>query len=190
MGGVLSGSRGWRGGKRPTSHLPAVRLTHADRFSLKYRAAYIRIDDPDYGIVVHGSREWFVGIEWTSQNYGGQRRWLVCPCCQTRRVALYINGKELACRVCLNLRYESTHDNRRERAMRTADRIRTALGWQPGILNPNGKKPKNMHWRTYQRLTGEIEAITNGLLGALPDWIDRLERGMDLRRQNWRVGGG
>lgn len=189
MGGVLSGSRGWRGGKRSTTALPAVRLTHADTFTLKHRAAYIRIEGHDYGTVVHGSREWFVGIERTPLNYGGTRCWLVCPCCKTRRVALYVDGPVLACRICLNLRYESTHDNRRERAMRTADRIRAALGWQPGILNPNGKKPKNMHWRTYQRLTRELEAITNGLLGALPDWIDRLERSMDLRRKNWRVGG-
>lgn len=190
MGGVLSGFRGWRGGKRPTTHLPVVRLIHTDTFSLKHRATHIRIEGGDYGTVVHGLQEWPVYIESTPLHFGGNRRWLVCPCCQNRRLALYIDGNVLACRVCLGLRYESQNENRREQAMRTANRLRAGLGWQPGILNPNGKKPKGMHRRTYQRLTSELEAVTNGLLGVLPDWIDRLERSMDLRRKNWRAGGG
>jgi hypothetical protein len=182
MGGVLSGYRGWRGGKRPTAALPVVRLTHADTYTLDPRPAYIRIDGHDFGTVVHGSQEWLVCIECTPLHFGGSRRWLVCPCCQTRRQALYIDGKVLACRVCLGLRYESNHENRRQLALRKADRMRAVLGWKPGILNPAEGKPKHMHWSTFQSLTTELDARTDALLGALPDWIDRLERSIERRR--------
>jgi hypothetical protein len=26
------------------------------------------------------------------------------------------------------------------------------MGWEPGILNSEGLKPKGMHWKTYERL--------------------------------------
>lgn len=173
MGGVLSGSRGWRGGKRPTASLPVVRLTHADTFTLKRRTTYMRIEGQDYGTVVHGSKEWLVGIEYTPLHFGGQRRWLVCPCCQTRRLALYIDGNFLACRVCLGLRYESNHENRRELAMRAANRLRAGLGWKPGIANPPGRKPPYMHWRTFLRRERELEHLTDALFFNISDLVER-----------------
>lgn len=30
--------------------------------------------------------------------------------------------------------------------------MRKELGWQVGIFNSNGGKPKGMHWKTYWRL--------------------------------------
>ena len=33
------------------------------------------------------------------------------------------------------------------------------LYWQAGIANPNGGKPKGMHWRTFNRLTAEHDAF-------------------------------
>jgi hypothetical protein len=33
-----------------------------------------------------------------------------------------------------------------------ADKLRKRLGWEAGILNGDGGKPKGMHWKTYQRL--------------------------------------
>jgi hypothetical protein len=41
----------------------------------------------------------------------------------------------------------------RDRATRKADRIREKLGWEPGILNGEGWRPKGMHWTTFDRLT-------------------------------------
>jgi hypothetical protein len=35
------------------------------------------------------------------------------------------------------------------------------LGWNRGILNPNGSKPKGMHWKTYQRLTARHNAYVD-----------------------------
>ena len=57
---------------------------------------------------------------------------------------------------------------RQHSAARKADRLRDKLGWEPGILNGNGIKPKGMHWRTFERLkaeqkkTGMKDAIVTG----------------------------
>lgn len=44
------------------------------------------------------------------------------------------------------------------RATRRADRLRERLGWEPGILNGTGDKPKGMHWRTSERLKASHNA--------------------------------
>lgn len=175
MGGILSGSRGWRGGKPSTDSLPVVRMTHADTFTMDRRTTYVRIDGPDYGTVIHGLRDWPVGIAFTPLHFGGGRRWLVCPYCQSRRQALYIANTLLACRECLGLRYGSQHENRRQRAFRATDKLREALGWKPGILNPIGQKPRGMHWTTFQRIFGEIDERTDALLGNVRGWVERAE---------------
>jgi hypothetical protein len=108
---------------------------------------------------------------------------MVCPECWTRRQSLYIEGPRLACRRCLALRYGSQHENRRQRQFRAADRARKALGWEPGILNPIGPKPKGMHWATYARRVTEMTARSNAFLGALPELIERMEASAGRRRR-------
>jgi hypothetical protein len=46
-------------------------------------------------------------------------------------------------------------DNAGGRATRRADRLRARLGWEPGILNGGGEKPKWMRWRTFERLAAK-----------------------------------
>lgn len=53
-----------------------------------------------------------------------------------------------------------------DRAARRADTIRRRLGWEPGILNGSGLKPKGMHWRTFERLQAEHDAhVAQSLAG-------------------------
>jgi hypothetical protein len=69
-----------------------------------------------------------------------------------------------------------------DRATRRAGKLRERLGWEPGILNCSGGKPKGMHWRTFERLPGEHDGHDNaamagtaaklGLLGGWPGEID------------------
>jgi hypothetical protein len=185
MGGITSGVRGWRGGKPSIANLPAVRLTYADRFTMERKPVKLFIEAPDFGIVMCGLSEWPVLIVTTPLHYGGHRRWICCPECDSRRQALYVDGKRLACRGCIGLRYESQHENKRYRALRAVDRMRELLGWKPGILNAMGPKPKGMHWATYWRLRERVELHTEAILGGLPEWLDRAERGIERRkRQN------
>lgn len=41
------------------------------------------------------------------------------------------------------------------------DTIRRRFGWEAGIASPEGGKPKGMHWRTFERLKAEHDALAN-----------------------------
>ncbi len=41
------------------------------------------------------------------------------------------------------------------------------LGWDAGILNLPGGKPKGMHWRTFERLQAAHDAHTNRALAGM-----------------------
>lgn len=175
MGGILSGSRVSRGGRRAAEHLPVARLTYANTFRIGRRETYVRIEQDGWGAVVHGTREWPVRIDQHELHFGGYRRWLVCPTCEVRREALYVDGCLVACRVCLGLRYACQHENVRDRMFRRANAIRERLGWKLGIANPQGGKPGRMHWRTYVQLRDELERLTDALTFNVGKWIDRAE---------------
>lgn len=182
MGGITSGVRGWRGGKVSVETLPAARLTHAQWLTMERRNTYVRTDGTDWGIVVHNDREWLVQLAFTPLHFGGQRRWLTCPECQAKREVLHIDGERLACRVCLNLRYASQHENHRERLVRRITAIRGELGWRGGIADPNGSKPARMHWATFERLVAEYERLVDALVGNIGQWIGRAERRLERLR--------
>ena len=135
-----------------------------------------------------GGEEWKdesypVRLDWTACNLGGQRPWFLCPArgCG-RRVAILYGGGIFACRHCYQLAYLSQREPADGRATRRADWIREKLGWEPGILNGNGWKPKGMHWSTFRRLTAQHDAyVARSLAGmaarlnlfgeSLDDWI-------------------
>ena len=102
-----------------------------------------------------------VRLDRTACNFGGGRAWWLCPCCGRRVAVLYIGGSGPACRHCYRLAYRSQRETHSDRAGRRADTLRARLGWEPGILNGSGDKPKGMHWRTYWRL--RIEHDTHAL---------------------------
>lgn len=106
------------------------------------------------------SEEYPVQLDWTACTFGGRRAWFLCPArgCG-RRVAILYGGAIFACRHCYRLAYPSQRETADDRAARRADRIRARLGWEPGILNGAGGKPKGMRWRTFERLTAEHDAF-------------------------------
>jgi len=120
------------------------------------------------------------GGEWKPMNYrvlldrtachlGGKRPWFRCPArgCG-RRVAVLYGGSIFACRHCHQLAYASQREAWHDRATRRADRIRDRLGWEAGILNGDGIKPKGMHWRTFERLkTRHDELVELSLAGMM-----------------------
>ena len=106
----------------------------------------------------HNGGEWepmnyAVLLDWTSCGFGGRRVWWRCPAVGCgRRVAVLYGGRLFVCRQCNRLAYRSQREADDDRATRRADKLRDRLGWEPGILNGDGGKPKGMHWRTYWRL--------------------------------------
>lgn len=119
-----------------------------------------------------------VRLDWTACNYGGKRPWFLCPAkgCG-KRVALHYGGAIFACRHCHQLAYPSQREERFDRAARRADKIRARLGWEQGILNPKGwKKPKGMHWRTFDRLNAEHDADVDEALAGIADRLGWLRQ--------------
>ena len=84
-------------------------------------------------------------------------------------------GGIFACSQCYKLAYSSQRESNGDRAARRADKIRKQLGWEPGILNGNGGKPKGMRWQTYQQLAVEHDALVNISLGWMQQRIQKIE---------------
>ncbi len=108
-----------------------------------------------------------VYLDRTPCTFGGERLWWRCPAAGCgRRVAVLYGGAVFACRHCHKLAYRVQRETADDRAGRRADKIRDRLGWDAGILNPAGGKPKGMHWRTFWKLRAEHDAhVQQALIG-------------------------
>lgn len=114
------------------------------------------------------SEEYPVRLDWTPCTYGRRRAWFLCPArgCR-RRVAILYGEAIFACRHCYGLAYPSQREAAYDRQARRADKIRARLGWEPGILNGEGGKPKGMRWQTFERLTAEHDAFVGESLAGM-----------------------
>ena len=90
---------------------------------------------------------------------GGERRWFTCPRCSERVAVIYAPGRYFACRQCCGLGYATQKEGAGDRAASRANKLRKQLGWEVGILNGNGSRPKGMPWTTYHRLKGEHDRL-------------------------------
>ena len=143
----------------------------AKRVILKYRS---RSGDGDWQPI-----EYPVSLERTHCNYGGQRAWFLCPAtgCGRRVAKLFLGGSGIfACRHCYRLAYASQRENDDGRATRRADSIRERLGWEPGILNGNGWKPKGMHWQTFWRLQAQHDDFVAVSLNSMAKRLGLMNR--------------
>ena len=92
----------------------------------------------------------------TSCNYGGTRKWFLCDGCERRVIELFLYEGNYQCRQCTNLTYRSQQLSRRRRLLRKAKRLRVKLGQCGDLTRPLPKKPKGMHYYTYDRLCYQI----------------------------------
>lgn len=203
MGGIGSGRR-YQGGKVTTSDMHPLDIRRLHRKGLlKPGAAFswhwtvcgrevsiinIRTEADrvilDYRNRSHGG-EWqpmnyAVYLDWTACNLGGRRPWFICPAqgCG-RRVAVLFGGSIFACRHCHQLAYECQRETDDDREARRADTIRRRLGWEAGILNGSGIKPKGMHWRTFERLEARHDAFVGASLAGMAKRLGLLGRQLD-----------
>ena len=112
-------------------------------------------------------------FDFTRQNFGGERRWIICPSCGRRCRVLY-GGAYFRCRRCYNATYESQYEFIRVPGLSSAERVRDKLGGEPGFVHLFPNKPKGMHWKTYRRLeAADYAAMRNmelALMGKLARW--------------------
>ncbi len=122
-----------------------------------------------------------VRLEWTDCTLGGQRAWMLCPTrdCARRVALLYIGNRGVfACRKCYHLAYASQRETVEDRAARRANRIGVRLGWDIGTFTSDRRKPKGMHWRTFNRLREAHDRFTQVSLQGTVRRLSRL--GVDL----------
>ena len=100
-------------------------------------------------------------------HYGNQRPYFLCPGilngrhCGRRVGKLFLVGRYFLCRHCYGIAYASQSEPRYDRMLRRANKLRIALGGEPGTSNWIAPKPKGMWQRTYQRKYTEIEWCEN-----------------------------
>lgn len=145
-----SGSLTWRIGDEPSGGIQIRAHTHSLQLVYRFRP--------------YGQDDWqevneHIRYGFTEQNFGGHRRWFLCPRCHGRCLVLY-GGNYFRCRKCKNLSYQSQREDGYDRANRRARKIRAILGEPDGILDdPLPPKPKGMHWKTYDALCRECERL-------------------------------
>jgi hypothetical protein len=166
----------------------SLRWSRADRETGSIRIAVEGNDKPQRVLLLYRHRigpgdEWEdvqepVSLEWTACNFGGERPWFIFPGagCGRRVALLYGLGKYFLCRHCYDLVYESQRENEMHRALRRAQTIRERLGGSANMTKPFPKKPKGMHWTTYERLQWEHHEAEMEQLVGLREWLDKFEK--------------
>ena len=121
-----------------------------------------------------------IALQWTPCNFGGERPWFICPgvACGRRVAILYVQGKYFLCRHCYDLRYESQREDKMDRALRRAQKIRQRLGGSANTMEPFPKRPKGMHHDTYRRLFWEHYEAEMKYLAAIQEWLDKVQKQM------------
>ena len=92
---------------------------------------------------------------------------------------LYAPGRYFACRQCGGLGYATQKEGAGDRAATRADKLRKKLGWEAGILNGPGGKPKGMHWKTFLRLKSRHDAWVQISLQDMARQLGSLQKFLD-----------
>ena len=154
--GVLSA--GWSGGwewKRHGERVSSISVRGGEhRIVLSYRS---RIGNEDWQ-----DTEEPIPIRWVPCRFGGQRPYFVCPGiangigCRRHVVKLYGASRQYLCRHCYQLTHASRNEDRWDRLLRRANKIRMRLGGEPGTRAIFPRRPKGMWRKTYARLSEAV----------------------------------
>lgn len=107
-------------------------------------------------------------IVWIPYHYG-LRPFFECPRCGRRCCLLYL-AEQCACRQCLGLSYPVQFETKQNQGFRRAWKARKKLVQPDGNSTcstpiPDWKKPKGMHWATFNRLRDEARQAAAELWG-------------------------
>jgi hypothetical protein len=165
-----------------------LRWSRAERETGSLRGAVEGSDKPERVLLLYRHRsgpgnEWEdvhepVALEWTACNFGGERPWFVCPGagCGRRMAILYGLGRYFLYRHCYDLIYESQRENAMYRALHRAQDIRRRLGGSANMTKQFPEKPREMHWKTYDRLWWEHHEAEMKQLADMREWLDKFEK--------------
>lgn len=89
-----------------------------------------------------------ISFDQTACNYGGFRKWFLCPRCGERVALFYGADKYFLCRHCCELTYGSCNSSPFQRTFDRANKLRKKLGGHSGLAHPIPERPKGMHHST------------------------------------------
>ena len=154
----------WSRGDNPTGAINVA--SEPAGLRLKYRSR-------SHGEEWHDINEFVPFIE-TATAFGGRRQWFCCLTCSRRCQVLY-GGEYFRCRRCHRLKYDSQYEPAYARACSQSHKIRKRLGQSGSLDEPFPKKPKGMHWKTYNRLEELDEQLQNRWAVGVMQWIEELK---------------
>jgi hypothetical protein len=141
---------GWIGGwhwTRDGEKVASINLrTEQNRLELTYR---VRVGNEDWADVAETVR-----IVRTACRFGGARPYFICPgvvngiACGRRVAKLHGPARYFLCRHCYRLAHASQSEDKMDRTLRRANKIRQRLGGDPGMAEPFPPRPKGMWRRT------------------------------------------
>ncbi len=107
-------------------------------------------------------------VVWVPYPYG-LRPFFECPQCGRRCCLLYL-AEQCACRQCLGLSYPVQFETKQDQGFRRAWKARKKLVQPDGRSTcgdwiPDWKKPKGMHWTTFNRLRSKANQAAAELWG-------------------------
>lgn len=114
-----------------------------------------------------------IPLEATPCNYGGQRLWLTCPGCLSRRRVMYCVGGRFRCRACHDLAYTSTREDDLTRSQRRAAKLAKRLGDSKGDTFGIPPKPAGMHRQTYRSIISCLMEEHDRQVGAFSAFLDK-----------------
>ena len=117
------------------------------------------------------SVELVINIDETPCNYGGRRKWFLCPECIRRVAILCLCGKFFLCRHCYQLPYRSQQQGRATRYQYQAGKIKEQLGIENAYsierLVYEFDRPRYMHRKRFSILK---KKANNYLMGEKRHW--------------------
>src|SRR5579862_1387382 len=96
------------------------RVLWAVREALDGRACTGTCDGETLRIGIPGEQPIYIRLSVSGCNYGGARKWVICPRCDGRYAKLYLRAAALICRHCADLHYRSQSESAPDRALRRA----------------------------------------------------------------------
>ena len=127
-----------------------------------------------------------VAVVWVPYRFG-LRPFFECPRCGRRCCRLYL-AERCACRQCLGLSYPVQFETKLDQGFRRAWKARKKLAPPDGNSGvgswiPDNRKPKGMHWRTFNRLRDAAyqaaDELWNGPAAGMLEQQERMQRKLD-----------
>jgi hypothetical protein len=141
----------WRRGEKVASIGIAIESRHSMRLRYQSRSRGSESTQHDYPVT----------IAWTPCHLGGERPWLLCPCCGRRAAKLY-GGSVFACRYCMRLNYPCQQASKGDRALNQAWALRQKLDCDAGPFDYPAQyisRPKGMHRTTFAKRIEKLARI-------------------------------